>query len=218
MFKKTGIRVETGAKVENVHEAPRRRAASPRRWPTGKTRRSKPRSCWSPSAASRTPRTSASKAHSVELDRGFIKVDGFQRTGEPGVYAIGDIVAGTPQLAHVATDGGHGRGRAHRRQAGRPDQPEPHSRRHLHRARHRQRRPDRGAGARRRATRSRSASSPSPANSKATILGSHDGFVKVVADAKYGEILGVHIIGPQASELIARSRGGDGSRSHRRDA
>ena len=39
----------------------------------------------------------------VQLDRGFIKVDPFQRTGEPGVYAIGDIVAGTPQLAHVAT-------------------------------------------------------------------------------------------------------------------
>ena len=39
----------------------------------------------------------------VELDRGFVKVDPFQRTGEPGVYAIGDIVAGTPQLAHVAT-------------------------------------------------------------------------------------------------------------------
>ena len=39
----------------------------------------------------------------VELDRGFVKVDPYQRTGEPGVYAIGDIVAGTPQLAHVAT-------------------------------------------------------------------------------------------------------------------
>ena len=36
---------------------------------------------------------------------------------------------------------------------------------------------------------------PFVANSKATILGSHDGFVKVVADEQYGEILGVHIIG-----------------------
>ena len=32
---------------------------------------------------------------------------------------------------------------------------------------------------------------------------SHDGFIKVVADEKYGEVLGVHIIGPQATELIA---------------
>jgi dihydrolipoamide dehydrogenase len=43
---------------------------------------------------------------------------------------------------------------------------------------------------------------PFVGNSKATILDSHDGFVKVVADAKYGEILGVHIIGPHATELI----------------
>ena len=41
------------------------------------------------------------------------------------------------------------------------------------------------------------------ANSKATILGMHDGFIKVVADAKYGEILGVHAIGPLATEILA---------------
>jgi dihydrolipoamide dehydrogenase len=46
---------------------------------------------------------------------------------------------------------------------------------------------------------------PFVGNSKATILGSHGGFVKVVADAKYGEILGVHIIGPQAFELISEA-------------
>jgi dihydrolipoamide dehydrogenase len=40
-------------------------------------------------------------------------------------------------------------------------------------------------------------------NSKATILGHHDGFVKVVSDSTYGEILGIHIIGPHAYELIA---------------
>jgi len=39
----------------------------------------------------------------VQVDRGFVKVDDFQRTGEPGVYAIGDIVGGTPLLAHVAS-------------------------------------------------------------------------------------------------------------------
>src|SRR6185369_16844200 len=39
----------------------------------------------------------------VELDRGFVKVNQWQQTGEPGIYAIGDVVAGTPQLAHVAT-------------------------------------------------------------------------------------------------------------------
>src|SRR5580700_4759747 len=46
---------------------------------------------------------------------------------------------------------------------------------------------------------------PFAGNSKATIVGSHDGFVKVVSDAQFGEILGVHIIGPQATELIAEA-------------
>ena len=44
---------------------------------------------------------------------------------------------------------------------------------------------------------------PFVGNSKATIVDSHDGFVKVVSDAKYGEVLGVHIIGPYATEIIA---------------
>ena len=46
---------------------------------------------------------------------------------------------------------------------------------------------------------------PFAGNSKATVLGSHDGFVKVVSDAKYGEILGVHILGPGATDLIAEA-------------
>jgi dihydrolipoamide dehydrogenase len=46
---------------------------------------------------------------------------------------------------------------------------------------------------------------PFSANSKASIVGSHEGFVKIVADAKYGEVLGVHIIGPQATELVAEA-------------
>jgi dihydrolipoamide dehydrogenase len=38
----------------------------------------------------------------VEIERGFVKVDpATQQTAEPGVYAVGDIVAGTPQLAHA---------------------------------------------------------------------------------------------------------------------
>ena len=59
---------------------------------------------------------------------------------------------------------------------------------------------------------------PFAANSKATILGQHDGFVKIVADEKYGEILGVHIIGPRSIRADLRSGCCDGSRSHGRDA
>jgi dihydrolipoamide dehydrogenase len=46
---------------------------------------------------------------------------------------------------------------------------------------------------------------PFTANSKASIIDNHEGFIKVVSDAKYGEILGVHIIGPVATELIAEA-------------
>ncbi|HXW13873.1 MAG TPA: dihydrolipoyl dehydrogenase, partial [Terriglobia bacterium] len=46
---------------------------------------------------------------------------------------------------------------------------------------------------------------PYAAVSKAAILGAREGFVKVVSDEKYGEILGVHIIGPRATETIAEA-------------
>ncbi|MBV9764727.1 MAG: dihydrolipoyl dehydrogenase, partial [Acidobacteriaceae bacterium] len=46
---------------------------------------------------------------------------------------------------------------------------------------------------------------PFAANSKATILDKHEGFVKVIADERLGEILGVHIIGPEAFELISEA-------------
>jgi dihydrolipoamide dehydrogenase len=46
---------------------------------------------------------------------------------------------------------------------------------------------------------------PFLANSKASIVGSHGGFIKLVAEEKYGEVLGVHIIGPQATEIIAEA-------------
>jgi dihydrolipoamide dehydrogenase len=43
------------------------------------------------------------------------------------------------------------------------------------------------------------------ASGKAVALGDTDGFVKVVADAEYGEVLGLHIIGPEATEMIAEA-------------
>ncbi|MBV8903277.1 MAG: dihydrolipoyl dehydrogenase [Acidobacteriia bacterium] len=138
----------------------------------------------------------------VELDRGFIKTDEYQRTAEPGVYAIGDVVAGTPQLAHVATMEGM---IAVAHIAGKPAAPL-----------NRNRIPsctytDPGIGsvgmteaqAKAKRYQVKVGRFPFAGNSRATILGKHDGFIKVVAEEKYGEILGVHIIGPEAFELIA---------------
>ena len=140
----------------------------------------------------------------VELDRGFVKVGEAQETAEPGVFAIGDIVAGLPQLAHVGAMSGMV---AMARIAGR-----------YYRPVRRDRIPSctytdpqigsaglTEAQAKEKGLEIKVGKFPFAGNSKATIVGSHDGFVKVVADAKYGEILGVHIIGPQATELIAEA-------------
>jgi dihydrolipoamide dehydrogenase len=137
----------------------------------------------------------------VELDRGFVKVDPYQRTGEPGVYAIGDIVAGTPQLAHVATAEGMV---AIGHIAGKPVTPV--NRNRIPGATYTE--PGIGsvglteAQALAAGHKVKIGKFPFAADAKASILGQHDGFVKIVADEQYGEILGVHIIGPQAFELI----------------
>jgi len=140
----------------------------------------------------------------IELDRGFVKVNQFQQTAEPGVYAIGDIVAGTPQLAHVATMQGMV---AVAHMAGKPVRPV--NRNRIPGATYTE--PGIGsvglteAQARAQGYKVKVGRFPFMANSKATIMGNHDGFVKVVADERYGEILGVHIIGPQAFELLGEA-------------
>ncbi|MGE5646075.1 MAG: dihydrolipoyl dehydrogenase [Acidobacteriota bacterium] len=137
----------------------------------------------------------------VETDRGFIKVDEYQQTGEPGIYAIGDVVAGTPQLAHVATREGMV---AVARIAGKPV--EPVNRMLIPACTYTE--PGIGsvglteAEARAKGYKVKVGKFTFMPNSMASILGQHNGFVKVVSDERYGEILGVHIIGPLAWELI----------------
>ncbi len=103
LFKKTGIRVETGAKVENVQRTDNGVRFSAALSQRQSARTWKRKRCWSPWAASRTPRTLGSKARRSNSIAALSRSTEYQRTGEPGVYAIGDVVAGTPQLAHVAT-------------------------------------------------------------------------------------------------------------------
>ncbi len=137
----------------------------------------------------------------IETDRGYIKVDEWQRTSEPGIYAIGDVVAGTPQLAHVATKEGLV---AVAHIAGRPV--EPLNRLRIPGVTYTE--PGIGsaglteAAARAQGYRVKTGKFGFMPNSMATILGRHAGFVKVVTDETHGEILGVHIIGPMAWELI----------------
>jgi dihydrolipoamide dehydrogenase len=203
VFKKNGIRVETGAKCENVQKT----GCGVKMKVTlanGKTEDVEAEKLLV--AVGRAPNTAKIGLENTKVvtDRGFIKVDEYQQTAEPGIYAIGDVVAGTPQLAHVASMQGMV---AVAKMAGKPATPI-----------HRNRIPgatytEPGIGsvglteaqARAAGYSVKVGKFPFLANSKATILGSHDGFVKVVADEKHGEILGVHIIGPQAFELISEA-------------
>jgi len=201
VFKKSGIRVETGAKVGNVQKTDcgvRFTAALA----NGKEETVEAEALLV--AIGRKPNTEniGLEGTRVQLDREFIQVNPFQQTGEPGVYAIGDIVAGTPQLAHVATAQGMV---AIAHIAGKPVTPVNQGR--IPGATY----TDPGIGsvglteaqARAAGHAVKIGKFPFGANSKASILGKHDGFVKIVADQKHGEILGVHIIGPEAFELIS---------------
>ncbi len=203
VFRKTGIRCETGAKAENIQKTDKgvRFCVA---LANGKREDIEAETLLV--AVGRKPLTDKIGLESIkhELDRGFIKVNQFQQVGEPGVYAIGDVVAGTPQLAHVATREGM---IAVAHMAGKPV--EPINRNRIPGATYTE--PGIGsvglteAQARAQGFKVKVGKFPFSANSKATILGSHDGFVKVISEERFGEILGVHIIGPQAFELVSEA-------------
>lgn len=202
-FKKQGIRCETGAKVNEIRKLEGGVELSVA-LANGNTEKFSAEKLLV--AVGRKPNTENAGIENtkIQLDRGFVKVDPYQRTAEPGVYAIGDIVAGTPQLAHVATMEGMV---AVAHAAGKPVRPINKNR--IPGATYTE--PGIGSvGLTERQAREagynvKTGKFPFLANSKATILGSHDGFVKVVSDANYGEILGVHIIGPHGYEIIAEA-------------
>lgn len=156
-------------------------------------------------AVGRKPRTEniGLEQAGVELDRGTVVVDGFMQTKAKGIYAIGDVVA-TQQLAHVASAEGvvaveHIAGRSVR----------PLNYLHMPGATYCS--PEIGsvglteAAAKEQGYDVKVGRFPFAASPKATILGDNEGFVKVVSESKYGELLGVHIIGPHATDLIAEA-------------
>jgi dihydrolipoamide dehydrogenase len=137
----------------------------------------------------------------LELDRGYVTVDGHMRTGVPHLYAIGDIVPGFA-LAHVAS---HEAVVAVETIAG--HDPEPVRMDLMPRVTFC--RPQIGsvgmteAEAREAGHQVKVGSFPFRALGKATIVGEIDGFAKMVADAESGILLGAHIIGPHAGDLLA---------------
>ena len=140
----------------------------------------------------------------AKVERGFVHVNEVMETDEPGLFAIGDIVAGLPQLAHAAMMEGivavtHIAGKPTHRilktripnatycepQIGSIGLTEKQARDAGHQV--------------------KIGKFPFLGNSKATILGNHGGFIKVVTNEQYGEVLGIHIIGPLATEILSEA-------------
>jgi dihydrolipoamide dehydrogenase len=139
----------------------------------------------------------------VKVDRGFVQVDQFMRTGEPNVYAIGDIVP-TPALAHCASFEGI---LAIEHIAGMDVRPINYD--HVPNCTYTD--PEvASVGLTERKAKERGydvkvGKFPFTASAKARIVGEANGLVKFVSDKKYDELLGVHIVGPKATELIAEA-------------
>jgi dihydrolipoamide dehydrogenase len=161
-------------------------------------------------ATGRAPVTADLNAEGVglELEKGYIKVDGDYRTNVPGIRAIGDVITidgvAHPQLAHVSSAEGI---IAAERIAGQES-----------RALNYDRVPgctycDPEIGsvgltehaARERGYDVRIGTFPFGVLGRAKMAGETDGFVKIVADRKYDELLGVHMIGPRSTELVAEA-------------
>lgn len=139
----------------------------------------------------------------IEMERGYVKVDDQMRTGEPNVYAIGDVNGGM-LLAHVAAaEGEH----AMEIIAGHAVHPLDYNR--IPRCTYT--RPQIAslglseAQAKEQGYNVKTGRFPFAANGRALIYGEPNGFCKIVADADTGELLGVFIIGHNATELIAEA-------------
>ncbi|HWZ78354.1 MAG TPA: dihydrolipoyl dehydrogenase [Candidatus Sulfotelmatobacter sp.] len=202
VYRKRGINFHTSAKVDKVEKT--KTGVSVTITVDGKQQKIEAEKILI--AIGRKPRTQniGLERTKIKPEREFIKTDSWMQTAEPGVYAIGDIVLGTPQLAHVGAMEGLV---AVAKIAGKPAKPINRERipgaTYCH--------PEIGSVGLTE-TQSREAGYnvkigkfPFTANSRASIVGQHEGFIKIVSDADYGEILGVHIIGPQATELIAEA-------------
>jgi dihydrolipoamide dehydrogenase len=136
----------------------------------------------------------------VETERGFVKVDEGYHTSVPGIYAIGDVI-GPPLLAHVASAEGIN---LMERLAG--HNPPPIDYDNIPGCTYCQPQVA-SVGLTEEAAKEQGEikvfKMPYQASGKAVALGATEGMVKLISDAKYGEILGAHIIGTDATEMIA---------------
>ena len=161
-------------------------------------------------AVGRAPLTAQAGLENTQavVDRGYVDIDGFMRTAEEGLYAIGDIVR-TPMLAHVASDEGVVAAEHAAQALGVEVNPHPINYDRVPGCTYCD--PEVGsiglteAKAKEKGYDVQIGQFPFMPMAKANIIGEPHGFIKIVADKQYGEILGIHIIGPKATELVSSS-------------
>lgn len=144
------------------------------------------------------------EAVGITCDRGgFVEVDAFMKTACPTIFAIGDVIR-TPWLAHVASAEGI-------LAADQAAKKEVRPLKYAHTPGCTYASPEIGSvGLTERAAHEQGydvvvGKFPFSAIPKARILGETEGFVKIVSEKRYHEVLGVHIIGPHATDLIAEA-------------
>jgi len=206
-FRKQGIKALTGAKVTKA-VAGANGVDVEAQTADGKTQ--KLTADYLLVATGRGPMTTGLGAEEagIKMDRGYIKVDEMYRTSVPNISAIGDVITlgtgGHPQLAHVSSAEGIA---VAERIAGQEVQPINYD--HVPSCTYCD--PEIGsvglteAEAREKGYDVRVGSFPFGVLGRAKMAGENEGFVKIVADKKYDEILGVHMIGPRSTELVAEA-------------
>ena len=206
-FRKQGVKVLTGTKVTSA-KAGAGGVDLEAQTPDGKT--TKLNAEYLLVATGRGPVTTGLGAEDIglQMDRGYIRVDGEFKTTVPGISAIGDVITfekpGHPQLAHLSSAEGVALAE---RIAGREYRPIDY---------------DRVPGctycdpeigsvgltekqAQERGYDVKTGSFKFGILGRARIAGETEGFVKIVYDRKYDEVLGVHMIGPRSTELVAEA-------------
>jgi dihydrolipoamide dehydrogenase len=206
-FKRQGIKVLTGTKVTGAKNSAKG-VDLDAQTPDGKT--TKIGADYLLVATGRGPVTNGLGAEEagLKLERGYIRVDEQYRTGVPGLSAIGDVITfdtpGHPQLAHLSSAEGIALAE---RIAGREFRPINYDQ--VPACTYCD--PEIGsvglteAEAKQRGYDVRVGSFKFGVLGRARIAGETEGFVKIVAETKYDEVLGVHMIGPRSTELVAEA-------------
>jgi dihydrolipoamide dehydrogenase len=206
-FKKQGIKVMTGTKVTSA-KAGADGVALEAQTPDGKT--AKLTAEYLLVATGRGPVTSGLGAEEpgLQMDRGYIRVDSQYRTNVPGVSAIGDVITfekpGHAQLAHLSSAEGI---ILAERIAGREFRPINYD--HVPGCTYCD--PEIGSvgltekEAAARGYEVKVGTFRFGVLARARIANEVEGFVKIVSEKKYDEVLGVHMIGPRSTELVAEA-------------